>query len=412
MRFAGTLSTPAPHESVVAGPQHTTLAYEAAVRSLVLLRNEPVDDAPVLPLPHEASLAVIGTQAAGHALGDRGSSRVTPPRVVSLLDGLAMAHEGTVSHHPGDDIEAAATAAAAADIAVVMVGYDHEDEGEYVGLEGTAHLQGLFPPQQPDTRELLSAAFEKVARHAGERSMGRGGDRSSLRLRPHDEELIEAVAAANPRTVVLVVSGSAVVMPWAHRTAATMMVWYPGQEGGRAIADVLTGHRLPTGRLPLTIPHSESHLPAFDPAATEVVYDRWHGYTKLHRDGEAAHFPFGFGLAYTSFRIESLEVRGGTAWATVVNTGERAGSHLVQLYGGSVHSPADGRAEWLLCGFAHTPVMGPGQRVVVEVALDPWALRRWDPVAQRLQPPTGEHRISARSHADHHDAPTVVHRFS
>lgn len=412
MRFAGTLSAPVPHESVVAGPQHTALAYEAAVRSLVLLHNEPVGGAPVLPLPHAASLAVIGHQAAAHALGDRGSSRVSPPLVVSLLDGLSAAHQAPISHHDGRDIEAAALAAMAADVAVVMVGYDHEDEGEYVGLEGTAHLQGLFPPQQPDTGELLTKAFEKVARHAGERSMGRGGDRTSLRLRPHDEALVEAVTAANPRTVVLVVAGSAVLMPWAHRTAATMMVWYPGQEGGRAIADVLTGHRLPTGRLPLTIPHSESHLPAFDPAATEVVYDRWHGYTKLHRDGQAAHFPFGFGLGYTTFGIESLEVRGASAFASVMNTGEGAGSHLVQLYAGSAHSPADGRPEWLLCGFAHTPVMGPGQRVTVEIALDTWALRRWDPVAQSMQSPTGEYRISARSHADHHDAPTVPHAFS
>ena len=411
MRFARLLSVPAPDPSVVAGPHHSALAYEAAVRSLVLLRNEPVEGEPVLPLAAGASLAVIGHQAHSHALGDRGSSRVTPPRVVNLLDGLGAAHDGAVAYDDGTDLDAAAGAAAVADVAVVMVGYDHSDEGEYVGLEGTAHLQGLFPPRQHDTRELLSAAAAKAASHAGERSMGRGGDRASLRLRAHDEALIDAVTAANPRTVVLVVSGSGVVMPWAHRTAATMMVWYPGQEGGRAIADVLTGHRLPTGRLPLSVPHSETHLPHFDAAATAVTYDRWHGYTKLHHDHQPAHFPFGFGLSYTSFHIESLEVRGGSAWVSITNTGERAGSHLVQLYGGSVNSPADGRPEWLLCGFAHTPVMGPGRRITVEVPIGTWALRRWDPTTQSMRAPAGEYRLSARSHADHHDAPALVHRF-
>ncbi len=411
MRFARTLSGPTPDPSVVAGAHHSALAYEAAVRSVVLLRNEPVDGAPVLPLAHGTSLAVIGQQASGHALGDRGSSRVSPPRVVPLLDGLRSAHEGPMTYHDGLDIAAAAHAAATADVAVVMVGYTHEDEGEYVGLEGTAHLQGLFPPRQPDTQDLLAQAFERVARHGGERSMGRGGDRASLHLRAHDEALIDAVVAANPRTVVLVVSGSAVLMPWATRAAAVMMVWYPGQEGGRAIADVLTGHRRPTGRLPLSIPRSDEHLPHFDASATEITYDRWHGYTKLHRDGVDAHFPFGFGLGYTSFAIDSLEVRGEAAWVTVVNTGDGAGSHLVQLYGGSTDSPHDGRAAWLLCGFAHTPVMGPGQRVMVEVPLHTWALRRWDAAVRRMVPPIGQYRISARNHADHHDAPSVIHTF-
>lgn len=288
-----------------------------------------------------------------------------------------------------------------------MVGYDHRDEGEYVGLEGTAHLATLFPPQQADTGQLLKAGFEKAQANRGDRSLGPGGDRQSLHLSASDEALIRAVAAANPRTVVLVVAGSAVVMPWADTVPAVAMVWYPGQEGGRAIADVLTGNRLPVGRLPLTIPRSEAHLPHFDAAATAVEYDRWHGYTKLHSDGNRAHFPFGFGLGYTSFSIDDIAVRAGVVLVSVTNTGDRAGSHLVQLYGGSTGSPADGRAEWLLCGFARTSMLAPGQRAEVEVPLQRWALRRWDPETQSMIQPVGSYRISARSHADDHDGPVV-----
>lgn len=407
LRFGSVLAAPAPDAAVVGCERHRELAYEAAVRGIVLLRNERAEGEPVLPLMGGASVALIGHQAAGHALGDRGSSRVTPAHVVSLLEGLSTAHDGTVHHHDGADPAAAAELAATCDVAVVMVGYDHRDEGEYVGLEGTAHLATLFPPRQPDTDALLRAGFERAQAHRGDRSMGPGGDRASLHLSDADEELVRAVAAANPRTVVLVVAGSAVMMPWAHTVPAVAMVWYPGQEGGRAIADVLTGNRFPVGRLPLTIPRSEAHLPHFDAAATDVTYDRWHGYTKLHHDGNAAHFPFGFGLGYTTFTIDSLAVRGGAVVATVTNTGLRAGSHVVQLYGGSTASPHDGRPEWLLCGFARTGMLAPGQRAEVEVPLQTWALRRWDPASATMQPPTGPHRISARSHADHHDAPAV-----
>ncbi|MEY4174446.1 MAG: hypothetical protein RI900_1611 [Actinomycetota bacterium] len=407
LRFGSVLAAPAPDPTVVAGARHRDLAYEAAVRGTVLLRNERAQGEPVLPLMGGASVALIGWQAAGHALGDHGSSRVVPPHVVSLLDGLSAVHDGEVRHHDGADPVAAAGFAAESDVAVVMVGYDHRDEGEYVGLEGTTHLATLFPPQQADSNELLKAGFAKAQANRGDRSLGPGGDRASLHLSEADVALVRAVAAANPRTVVLVVAGSAVMMPWADEVAAVAMVWYPGQEGGRAIADVLTGNRFPVGRLPLTIPRSEAHLPHFDASASSAEYDRWHGYTKLHHDGHEAHFPFGFGLGYTTFTIDEVAVRGGVVVATVTNTGLRAGSHLVQLYGGSVASPADGRPEWLLCGFARSGMLAPGQRAEVEVPLQPWALRRWDPASSTMQPPSGTYRISARSHADHHTGPVV-----
>ena len=403
-RLAGHVADP----SIVGCVRHRELAHETAARGMVLLRNEPVaglvDGLPataLLPLADQLSLAVIGTQAAQHSLGDRGSSRVTPAVTVSLLDGLRAAPgHRTVTYDDGLEIAQAALAAAAADVAIVMVGYNHTDEGEYVGLEGSVHLQSLYPPQRPDTNELLVAAFAKAASTGGERTMGGGGDRNSLRLHDHDEQLIQAVSAANPRTVVLVVAGSAVLMPWAEQAAAIAMVWYPGQEGGSAIASVLLGEREPTGRLPLTIARNPCDYPDFDRDAVAVRYDRWHGYTKLHRDKVTAHYPFGFGLGYSTFELIDSHVVDDIVTVTVANTGARPGTHLVQVYGGAATSAADDYPEWLLCGFARSATIPPGETGVVVVPVDHTSLMRWDPDQQQMSFTPGEYRLAARSHAD------------
>src|SRR6185312_499467 len=135
-----------------------------------------------------------------------------------------------------------------------------------------------------------------------------GGDRASLRLRPIDEEIIIATAAANPRTVVVVVTAGAVITErWRTKVPATVISWYSGCEGGHALADVLLGRVDASGRLPYSIPTSEDHLPFFDRNATSIVYDRWFGQRLLDRDGHAAAYPLGFGLSYTSFRIDQVE---------------------------------------------------------------------------------------------------------
>jgi beta-glucosidase len=141
-------------------------------------------------------------------------------------------------------------------------------------------------------------------------------------------------------------------------------------EGGAALADVLLGAAEPGGRLPFAIPRDAADLPPFDKNATAVTYDRWHGQRRLDRDGVAAAWPLGFGLSYTSFAISDvsvspdLEVR-----ATVLNSGERAGGHVVQVYG----RRGDER---FLVGFARVEA-GPGERVpvVIDIPRDRLSVR-------------------------------------
>jgi beta-glucosidase len=166
-----------------------------------------------------------------------------------------------------------------------------------------------------------------------------GGDRRSLHLHDHDVALIRAVAAANPRTVVAVVAGSAVVISdWDDAVPAVVQSWYSGMEGGHGLADVLLGRVDASGRLPFSIPVDESDLPAFAPDSTSFTYDSWHGYWHLNRHGTVPAYPFGFGLSYTSFALESAEIEIGATGAVIGvrgslrNTGPRSGTEVVQVY--------------------------------------------------------------------------------
>ncbi len=340
---------------VIASPAHRALAREAATKAIVLLRNELVDGEPVLPL--DASrvrrVAVIGQLADARNLGDGGSSDVYAPEVVTHLAGLRAAlPDAEVVHHDGLDPEDAATLAAGADAAVVVVGYTRADEGEYIGDAGTAHLQALLPgPDEPD----VVAAFEARAPAdripapdtiPGSDALGfsTGGDRTSLTLHDADERLLRAVAAANRRTVAAVVAGSAVLMnAWHDQVPAIVQTWYSGMEGGHALADVLLGRADATGRLPFSVPRDAAHLPPFDRDADAVTYDGWHGYWRLARDRNEPAYPFGFGLSYTTWELGPTTVDDdGTELAieaVLRNTGERDGSDVLQVYAGRTSDP-------------------------------------------------------------------------
>ncbi len=395
-----------PAPGVVAGPEHRALAREVAARAMVLLTNDPVGDAPVLPLDPALlrRIAVIGRLATAPNEGDLGSSWVHAPSHVSPLDGIRAAFpDADVVLVEQDDPHAAAQAAAAADVALVVVGFDGRDEGEYVGGDTFADptLLALFPPA-PDGAGVP---------RPGESIMtaGFGGDRDSLRLRPVDVEIIRAVAAANPRTVVSVVAAGAVVCEeWRHDVPALVMMWYAGMEGGHALADVLTGAQNPSGRLPYSIPTSEEHLPSFDKNARTVTYDRWHGQRLLDRLGVPAAFPHGFGLSYTTFSIVGASVErtedGGLAVrAQVHNAGDRDGRHVVQVYG----RRTDGRraGESLLVGFRSVPVAAR-ETVDVTVPVHLSALGAWVPEAAALDAPeatavvleVGAHAHDAEAH--------------
>ena len=361
---------------------HTELAREAARKSFVLLKN----DDNVLPLAPSASLAVIGRLAATPNLGDRGSSDGRPGYVVTPLDGLRAPLKERVTYHDGEDPAAAASVAAQADVALLVVGYTHLEEGELIAPPNVDGFTDLIPP--PSFLRKHRSAWQKALRvvsrplheitqrelESDRHSFGAGGDRSSLRLPSEHVALIRAVTAANPNTVVAVMAGSAVLMSeWDERPAGILLLWYPGMEGGRALADIVTGKASPSGRLPFAVPHTEDHLVVFDRDAQRVEYDLWHGYRKLARDGNAPAYPFGFGLSYTEFEHRNLELvvdeTSLTASVDVTNTGSKAGADVVQVYV-AVEGSAVERAPRELKGFARVELdPRETQRVAIEVPL-------------------------------------------
>jgi len=329
-----------PH--AIASAAHRALAREAAQKAMVLLKNAPAgpENRPVLPLDAAKihRLALIGRLATAPNLGDGGSSRVRPPAAVTPLQGLREAlGEPVVGFDAGRDLRAAANAACQADVAVVVAGSTLRDEGEY------------FP--------VIFA----------------GGDRERLTLSAHDEALIRAVAEANPRTVVVLIGGSAFVTEaWRERVPAILMAWYPGMEGGHALADLLLGRVNPSGKLPCVFPCSEAHLPFFDKNAASIEYGLFHGYRLLERAGHAPAFPFGFGLSYTTFAYRNLTLErsdlapGDTlrVRVEVANTGAVAGAEVAQLYVGC-EGPAVERPLKELKGFVRLE-LAPGESRTIE----------------------------------------------
>jgi beta-glucosidase len=308
----------APAQELLASNVHRDLARRASVGSMVLLSNRDV-----LPIDPAAlqSVAVIGQLARVPNLGDAGSSEVYPPSVVTPLDGLRDALVGVdVTHSDSDP-----SLATGVDVTIVVVGCTRGDEGEFLDPSATSQLFHLLPPM--DGEVDLAALVPDVTK-AG---FGVGGDRRSLRLSEADESLIaRTVAAATGPVIVAVMGGSAIVMPWLDDVDAVLQIWYPGMEGGHALADVMLGRSEPSGRLPFALPHDADDLVQFDPDATAVTYDLFHGQWHLDRNGTEAHRPFGFGLGYTTMTVTDGSLRAdGIAQVTVTNTGQRDGSTVV-----------------------------------------------------------------------------------
>ena len=214
-----------------------------------------------------------------------------------------------------------------------------------------------------------------------------GFDRTSLALPGRQDELVRRVAAACPRTVVVVNAGSPVLMPWTDQVAAVLVTWFPGQEFGNALADVVLGRVEPGGRLPTTWPVDETApLPTTTPIATPagavLPYDEGlHvGHRRFLRDGVAPAYWFGHGLGYTSWALASLVAeptdRGGRALVEVTNTGARAGRTAIQVYLSRSDSTVERPVRWL-GGYALVSAEA-GQTVTVPVDLPRRAFAHWD----------------------------------
>ena len=411
LRFAQGRDPDAYPKEAIGCEAHRTLAREVAEKSIVLLKNE----GGLLPLAATAKVAVIGRLADVANTGDGGSSNTHPAYVITPLAGLRERIGDRAVFDDGSDTTRAAAAAAQCDVAVVVVGYTHRDEGEFVSPGPVVEMLKILPPPSAEEAHVMQQvvggglADENAAFSAG-------GDRLQLTIPREDEELILAVAAANPRTVVAVMAGSAVITEaWRERVGAILMLWYPGMEGGRALASILLGSVNPGGRLPCVFPRRAEDLPAFDRDATSAVYDLWHGYRKLARDGAAAAFPFGFGLSYTTFEYQGMtmekdRLRAGEtvrATVTVKNTGKIAGDEVVQLYVSAVASRVE-RAPRELKAFARVHIE-PGATATVKLEVPVAELAYYDTAAGWVVEPGRYHVIAAR-HAEDTTAParTVV----
>lgn len=372
-------------------PPDTTDSIEIAGRiadaSIVLLRNEGA----LLPLDADvlASIAVIGGHADVAVLSGGGSSAINPiggdpvtdpnasfelfGRQVwvpsSPLDAIAVAAPGaTTTFSTGDDVVAAAEAARTADVAIVFA------------TQWTSE----------------------------------GSDVEDLAL-PHEQnELITAVVEANPRTIVVLETGGAILMPWADQVPAVLEAWYPGHGGGPAVARVLFGVASPSAKLPISFPRSVDDLPhpqltgpsAFDDEGTPMPFDVTYdaglaiGYKWFDTRGIEPAFCFGHGLSYTNFEysdlVVSLDNSAVAVSFTLANTGGRVGSEIAQVY---VSLPVGlGEPPWRLVAWAKRDLQpGRTERIALDVPLR--RLSIWDVDASRWRVPDGEFfvRVGASS---------------
>jgi len=305
---------------------HADVAQHEAEDAIVLLQNRNA----ILPLAASAKrIVVIGGHADAGVASGSGSSQVTTPyRKEAILpvasvpiggEGM-MAAFSNVVFHPSPPLTALRSHLKGAQVA-----FD----------------TGLYPENAAAAARNADVAIVFVYQPSGE-----GEDVPSIDLPMGQNALVQAVAAANPNTIVVIESGNPVALPWADKVGAIVEAWYGGARGGEAIARVLTGEVNPSGRLPMTWPMSESQLPRpAIPGWTAGPTDRVPvdytiegsdvGYRWYARKGETPRYWFGHGLSYTSFTYDKLVVRGGKlleAEATVTNAGGKAGKDVVQLY--------------------------------------------------------------------------------
>jgi beta-glucosidase len=247
------------------------------------------------------------------------------------------------------------------------------------------------PPTRPADEELAHAVelargsdVAVVVVGTSEDVESEGFDRTSLALPGRQDELVRAVAAANPRTVVVVNSGSPVELPWRDEVSAVLVSWFPGMEFGNALADVLLGAVEPGGRLPTTWPTALADAPVREVTPTDGRLEYAEGLDIGHRayaaTGTEPAFWFGHGLGYTTWEFEAIAAEvsgdGGTATVRLRNTGDRSGRQVVQVYASRPDSSVARPVRWL-AGFA-VVTADPGETVEVPVEVHARALRHWE----------------------------------
>jgi beta-glucosidase len=365
---------------------HAAEAQRVAEESVVILRNER----DILPLGGQLKkIAVIGGNADLGVISGGGSSSVTAvtapgsPRYEIPLGGEGwLASLRKITLHPSPPLLAIRNHVAGGTVVY--------DDGRY-----------------PSAAARLAAQSD-VAIVFATQWMVELYDAPDLTLPNGQDELIRAVTAANPRTIVVLETGGAVLMPWLDRTAAVVAAWYPGQRGGDAIANVLFGKAEPAGRLPVTFPASEAQLPSPEVAGSGLPPDQPFavdypegadvGYRGFARRGLKPLFPFGFGLGYTTFKYSGLAASGTrdlTVSFEVTNTGRRAGYAVPQIYLTAVR----GAPEKRLLGWSKA-LLGPGETKRFNLQVEPRLLAEFSTDANRWELAAGSYDIALGASAN------------
>ena len=337
---------------------HHALARRAAEESLVLLKNE----GSLLPLAAGSKVAVIGDFAKNPRYQGAGSSMVNSTQVDVLLDKLIDSELNVIGYQQG---------------------FDRHGKPDAALQKSACELA-----TQADT-VILCMGLDEIAE-------SEGLDRSNLRLAQNQLDLLQAVAAVNPKIVVVLYSGSVVETPWLDNCQALLYAALGGQAGAGAVADALTGKVNPCGKLAETWPLAYADVPSAADFATRrktVEYREglYIGYRYFTTAEKAVRFPFGYGMSYTTFAYSDMAADEQGVSLTVTNTGSVAGTEIVQLYVAKKSSELFRPAKELK-GFARV-TLAPGEKQRITIMLDDKAFRFWNVKANRWEIEGGEYEL-------------------
>ena len=337
---------------------HHALARRAAAESLVLLKNE----GSLLPLAAGSKVAVIGDFAKNPRYQGAGSSMVNSTQVDVLLDKLIDSELNVIGYQQG---------------------FDRHGKPDAALQKSACELA-----TQADT-VILCMGLDEIAE-------SEGLDRSNLRLAQNQVDLLQAVAAVNPKIVVVLYSGSVVETPWLDNCQALLYAALGGQAGAGAVADALTGKVNPCGKLAETWPLAYADIPSAADFATRrktVEYREglYIGYRYFTTAEKAVRFPFGYGMSYTTFAYSDMAADEQGVSLTVTNTGSVAGTEIVQLYVAKKNSELFRPAKELK-GFARV-ALAPGEKQRITIMLDDKAFRFWNVKANRWEIEGGEYEL-------------------
>ena len=343
-------------EAVTAGPEHVQLAKEAALEGVVLLKNEEH----MLPFQAHSKLAIFGKAQADYVKGGGGSGDVNTTYVISILDGLESCREMVELYVPLSDYYRA-----------------YVEEQRRNGAEPGRMKEAPLPENlMEDARRFSDMAIVTISRFSGE-----GWDRTGEKfdgdyfLSPEENEMVQAVFKSFPKVCVLLNTGAQMDVTWFADNPvvkSAVLAWQGGMEGGKAVAEILTGSACPSGHLSNTIaeriedyPSTESFLadPYYVPY-TEDIFVGYRFFETIPGAGKRVVYPFGYGLSYTSFSTDNLKMTHENdlylVSCRVRNIGDVAGREVVQVYCEKPHAYLD-QPSRVLTGFAKTGLLKPGE---------------------------------------------------